>query len=792
MSETQVKCFSLDELLSTGDGVKYSVPLYQREYAWGEVEIHQLLDDLWEAYSQNKEQNKGRNYHLGTIVVFWEQKANSFELVDGQQRLTTLSLLYKLLVPAVNKCHVGFLNRDASERFLSAFFHSDNPWNFTPPENTPNAFCEALSALRDYRYISGDAVQKGKSEAFFDLLGSTEDAGSFRNYILKHLMLFRVQMPNNTDVSSYFEVINNRGKQLEPHEQVKALIIAKLYCQGRSRAKSDKLAERFNAFWTACSSMDGHLVQYLHGCVDIEKDESVSWTRESVSYDLSSVDTSVHNEYRSVIDDFPNFLMHVLRIYLRDIKGLSEDEVLTKISLDDRKLMPIFNAQLVNIDPIQFLDCLIRTRLKFDRFVVKSEHGEDGAVEKWTLSHFIRHNVKRNVSYYAVDTYGGKEEKDVRDRLIRIESMLQVTYRTRRYKDWLYKLLSDKTIDFANPHSVLAYLENYTRRRVLLALPLENENRFHLGCATPHVVFNVLDYLLWRCAARDNAFDKYPLGSSESNASKEYVDNHFVFAYRSSVEHHHPRHQFSDDGKSGIWNDDKDINDIGNLCLVYSTENSSLNNRTPKSKADHQRQNARAVPPKQRWMYKMTIIEGSWKKSTMADQSKVEQGLIDNFAKVMERAHALVTAIVTDARCALAPESRDFSRFDLRGRDENGGCELVLPGRTEFRHGLHLHLGFEYDDYQNFFVGVFCRNDRQRNAIYKIAQRLAVEIGMGNNCNEYWPLWVNADTGDLHWTDEYLSEEKKFDERVTALSAKVRIVVNFICKLESKLDEILH
>ena len=105
---------------------------------------------------------------------------------------------------------------------------------------------------------------------------------------------------------------------------------------------------------------------------------------------------------------------------------------------------------------------------------------------------------------------------------------------------------------------------------------------------------------------------------------------------------------------------------------------------------------------------------------------------------------------------------------------------------------IEKRFRFEYDDYQNFFVGVFCRNDRQRNAIYKIAQRLAVEIGMGNNCNEYWPLWVNADTGDLHWTDEYLSEEKKFDERVTALSAKVRIVVNFICKLESKLDEILH
>ena len=800
MGETQVMRFPLEVLLATGVGTKYTVPLYQREYAWGEMEIHQLLDDLWEAYSQNRKQNKARNYHLGTLVVFQSEKENSFELVDGQQRLTTLSLLYKLLVPTVKECHVGFSNRDSSERFLSDYFRSDKPWEFIPPEDSPRAFVEALSALRDYRYTSSEALVSSKNETFFDLLGEAEDVESFRNFILKRVILFRVQMPKNTDVSSYFEVINNRGKQLEPHEQVKALIIARLYCQGWNRTKSDKLAKRFNAFWTACSRMDGHLIQYLHGCVDIENNESNSWARDCVASDLSSVAISVHDEYRSVIDDFPNFLMHVLRIYLRDVKNINEDVVLENIPLDDRKLVPVFHAQCENIDPIQFLDCLIRTRLKFDRYVIKAEYSENGAVEKWTLSHFKRHNVTRNVSYYPLDTYGeydGISKSEwrnchwgrARDRLIRIESMLQVTYRTRRYKDWLYRLLSDKTINFADPHSVLAYLENYVRIKVLAVLPQENKDRFHLGCATPHIVFNVLDYLLWRRAARDAVFDGYPLGSYESNVRSEFVDERFIFAYRSSVEHHHPQHQFSDDGKSGNWNPDRDVHDIGNLCLVYSTENSSLNNRSPKDKADHQAQNARALPPKQRWMYKATLVEGAWKQSTMVNQSKVEQKLIDNFVKVMERAHALVTAIVTDARCAIAPESKDFSSFDLRGRDENGGCELILLGRTEFRHGLHLRLGFESDDYQNFFIGVFCRNDRQRNSIYKIAQRLTAEMGMGDNCNEYWPLWVNADNADLHWTDEYLSEEKKFDHRVAALSAKLRIVVNFICKLESKLDE---
>ena len=270
------------------------------------------------------------------------------------------------------------------------------------------------------------------------------------------------------------------------------------------------------------------------------------------------------------------------------------------------------------------------------------------------------------------------------------------------------------------------------------------------------------------------------------------MDDQFGFAYRSSVEHHHPQHEFSDDGNSGTWNEESDIDDIGNLCLVYPTENSSLNNRSPKEKADHHVQSSRVIPPKQRWMYKKTIVEGSWKQRTMANQSAIERALIDNFANALERAHALVTTIVDAANCSLAPRSEDFNLFDLRGRDENGGIELYLPGRTEFRHGLHLRLGFEYDDYRDLYVGVFCSNDRQRSQIYKMAQRLCDEMGMNNNCTKYWLLWVYADEGDLNWTDEYLSEFEKFPKRAEKFSTKMRVVIDFIGKLELKLDEILH
>jgi len=66
---------------------RFYVPSYQRGYRWGEDEVTRLLDDVC--------QNGKRNYCLQPVVV--RKKGDAFELVDGQQRLTTLYLIYKYM-----------------------------------------------------------------------------------------------------------------------------------------------------------------------------------------------------------------------------------------------------------------------------------------------------------------------------------------------------------------------------------------------------------------------------------------------------------------------------------------------------------------------------------------------------------------------------------------------------------------------------------------------------------------------------------------------------------------------
>ena len=68
----------------------YIVPDYQREYVWeADKEVAQLLTDVYEAYAAAK----NKEYFIGTTVVYYDKGSNVSELIDGQQRTTTLFLM---------------------------------------------------------------------------------------------------------------------------------------------------------------------------------------------------------------------------------------------------------------------------------------------------------------------------------------------------------------------------------------------------------------------------------------------------------------------------------------------------------------------------------------------------------------------------------------------------------------------------------------------------------------------------------------------------------------------------
>ena len=66
----------------------YEIPPYQRAYSWEKENVQQLLDDVWEAYEE-----RDSEYFIGSLITIEKERDRRYDVVDGQQRLTTLNLI---------------------------------------------------------------------------------------------------------------------------------------------------------------------------------------------------------------------------------------------------------------------------------------------------------------------------------------------------------------------------------------------------------------------------------------------------------------------------------------------------------------------------------------------------------------------------------------------------------------------------------------------------------------------------------------------------------------------------
>ncbi|GAA8796539.1 hypothetical protein DUHN25_02230 [Helicobacter pylori] len=92
------KAYNLSYILATNFGSYYQIPAYQRPYQWTEENCEKLLDDLFENYEYHKKDD----YFCGSLVLIMierdsETNAETYDVVDGQQRLSTFILLAKVL-----------------------------------------------------------------------------------------------------------------------------------------------------------------------------------------------------------------------------------------------------------------------------------------------------------------------------------------------------------------------------------------------------------------------------------------------------------------------------------------------------------------------------------------------------------------------------------------------------------------------------------------------------------------------------------------------------------------------
>ena len=574
--------------------VHYVIPRYQRAYAWEDKEIVQLIDDINDSTG---------DYYIGSLVVAKvKDKVETYEVVDGQQRLTTLYLLLHYLksqVGAVGKT-LSFDCRPDSNYTLTHIeaLLSDEKRLADDEDRIEQSIRNGLKVIRQ-KFETGDGIQKD------DFLKR-----------LRRVILYRIEVPEHTDLNRYFEIMNTRGEQLEQHDILKAQLMG--YLSNR------KEQEFFSRVWSACSDMTGYVQMHFakaereeifgggwsyspsddwgdyKGCLDMGQRADKEFSIKGIvkpSFRVETVDGVQEGDripirFDSIIG-FPYFLLHVLRVFLRvEDVSLSEGRGLGSL-LDDKRLLADYNKVItcgqMGGKPIkenkasfarEFILFLLHSRFLFDQFVVKREYAGDDQDGVWSLKELCTSGAGYKKKAYYANTrlrYENEWEKTYAPRnkeCLMIQSALRVSYTSPKVMHWITELLvwlfddeselpelSDRAERIAAEAVAEGFFEKTLEEMGAYDLQEYKSEDYAFGVRTPHIVFNYLDYLLWK---------------SDKEAYKD-----FVFEFRNSVEHWYPQHP--SDGSIELW-DERDV--FGNLCIISRSVNSKFSNLSPASKMD--------------------------------------------------------------------------------------------------------------------------------------------------------------------------------------------------------------
>ena len=184
------------------DNVELVIPNYQRPYKWTAKNAIQLLDDIIGAKNDNKEV-----YRVGTLILHYDVKENSYNIVDGQQRVTTFTLLLYALLEK----NIYFLNKE----FMNFPFTRENV------ANNYRAFVRRRDAMIDVRTKENAAHAQSEEEAF-KILYNDRKVMELREYIEKQCEIIVVITNDISEAFQFFDSQNARGKKLYPHDLLKA------------------------------------------------------------------------------------------------------------------------------------------------------------------------------------------------------------------------------------------------------------------------------------------------------------------------------------------------------------------------------------------------------------------------------------------------------------------------------------------------------------------------------------------------------------------------------------------
>jgi len=230
------------------DKAKYAIDFYQREYAWQERQVRELIDDLTGKFLDDYEDAHARHeveryghYFLGSVVL--SHKRGQRFVVDGQQRLTTLTLLliYLHSLQADRDEQVDVRNLIYSEKYGRKSFNLDVP--------DRNAVMQTLLEGRtpelngESESVRNIALRYANIVDHFPEEIAAEPLPFFIDWLLENVHLVAIEAYSDEDAYTIFETMNDRGLSLSLPEMLKGYVLANITHEDDQRA--------VNATWKA-------------------------------------------------------------------------------------------------------------------------------------------------------------------------------------------------------------------------------------------------------------------------------------------------------------------------------------------------------------------------------------------------------------------------------------------------------------------------------------------------------------------------------------------------------------
>lgn len=593
----------------------FNIPSYQRPYVWPEGDVEKLIDDINKARTAGDE-----NYFIGTVLTSIQKDDKDqlvYELIDGQQRTTTLMLIA-----------LAFRKAGVDSKLSNVATIDTQPRLQFSVRDQVQQLLGYLAGLKDYAFpgnvaVDGDPYLKLVNaaltvlEQWVDKLPEAERV-TLADYIFESVQWVNNTVPNEMDLNRLFSTMNTTGVQLEQADILKSKLLKQI--------KTDKHV--FDAIWLACEHMDNYFERNLrkvfpnaqwdevtskeqladfdhfpHGSLE-NKERSEGLTISQLAkmsvadfIDEGKEEKSKVGKFgkekgfcRSIIG-FPLLLIHAYRVYLA-LHPDKQSDIVTRVRKE--KLLETFEPRVGNeklsetLEPLtcasesevkRFIKTLWQVRYQFDSRVIKWVARADSDEEHLSLAELKITGAKKQII---------RRPQVSPDALTMLQSVCYFTG-DRNAQYWLTPLIAGlirgRTLDIKETTQLMERIDN----ELSLAKETQKVSSFKqarqkevkveswssqgnvlkesLGTRFEHYWFQKLEYLLWKQFKNDSAI----------NVDKAFKN--YRITSKNSVEHVHPQSE-----EHGVVLKKELLDSFGNLVLLSPSENSSYSNQNVKKK----------------------------------------------------------------------------------------------------------------------------------------------------------------------------------------------------------------